>query len=382
MKKVFVLISLLFILNLAFAVDNIYNYGFEGIELIGSEQKQCQAFTVNYTQKETASLDGILSIRAEFIGKDNDNSYILTKINGEESIIWPENFSCGDACWARVFIPELKYSETDVEICLITGGATQKANVFSDSTIGLYPSPVVLIENEAPEKIFLGQRAELKSTIKNIGSRDVDIFVQFVGEDTRAVIEISSFDIVEGEPKATTTIKAGETREFFYFIKPNLASSYNLPSSVLTFTNVFGEKQEVLSNHPSMVVLSPEQADIIIISEGLEENKFNVKVVVTNNWSEEFVGKLKIMPSDLIDLPEIDISIPGNAEEEFIFQTKVLDLGNYSLSAILLDGNNIFTTKSISFEVNKNDFMFGIILAAIGGIIALAIFLIIYFWEN
>ncbi|MBT4870249.1 MAG: hypothetical protein HON47_01610 [Candidatus Diapherotrites archaeon] len=382
MKKIFVLISLLLVLNFAFAADSLFNYGFEGITLNGSEQRQCYSFDADFTENETTSMNGILSVRAEFIGKDNDNSYVLTKIDGEEKIIWPENFDCDEGCWARVFIPQLKYSITNVELCLITGGATKNAQVFSDSTIGLYPSPVLLLENNSPEKIFLGQRAELKTTIKNVGSRAADIFVQFVGEDTRAVVEISSFDIVEGDTKATTTIKAGETKVFSYFIKPNLTSSYNLPSSVLTFTNIFGEEQKIVSNHPSMEVIDPNQADILIISEGLKEGVFNFKVKVTNNWPEGFEGKIKILPNDLVESPESVVVIPGKGEGEFSFQTKTLEPGNYSISATLLDGNLSSTTKSISFEVSKTDFMFEIVLAIIGGIIALVIFLVIYFWKD
>jgi len=370
------------LVSFSFAADSLAIYGFQGIDITESGQKECATLNVDYTQKESISENGILSVRAEFIGKDSDNSYVLAKINGEETRIWPEEFVCDSGCWARVYIPELKYTPTEIEICLITGGATQKATLFSNSTIGLYSSPILLIENVSPEKILLGQRAELKTIIKNIGSRDADIFVQFVGEDTRAIIEISSFDIVEGDPKATATIKAGETRIFSYYIKPNLTSSYNLPSSILTFTNIFGEKQKVSSNHPALSVLDPNQADIIMISDGLNEDMFKFKVKVTNNWSESFYGTIEIMPSDLVENSQRDIVILGNDEGEFEFMTKVLAPGNYSISAILLDGNDTFTTTSTSFEVNKVDFVFEIILAIVGGIIALAIFLVIYFWEN
>jgi len=382
MRKSFLLIFCILLLSFSFAADSLTTYGFQGIALTGAGQKECSVVSVDYTQKESISLNGVLSLKAEFVGKSSDNSYVLVKINGGEKKIWPEDFACNEGCWARVYIPELKYAQTEIELCLVTGGATQKAELFSDSTIGLYSSPILLIENISPEKIFLGQRAELKTTIKNIGSKDAEIFVQFVGEDTRAVIEISSFDIVEGDPKAITTIKAGETRTFSYFIKPNLTSSYNLPSSILTFTNIFGEKQKVSSNHPSLSVLDPNQADILFIGEGLAGDVFKFKVKITNNWPKEFLGKLEVMPKDLFDFPESNIAVPGNAEGEFEFQTKTLLPGNYSISATLLDGNDAFSTKSISFEVNKTDFLFEIVLAIVGGIIALAIFLIIYFWEN
>jgi len=364
------------------AADSLSMYGFKNIEITGFGQKECTTLNVDYTTKESISENGILSLRSEFIGKNNDNSYVLVKINGSEKIIWPEEFICNSGCWARVYIPELRYAQTEIDICLITGGATQKATLFSDSTIGLYSSPIILIENVSPEKILLGQRAELTTTIKNIGSREAEIFVQFVGEDTRAVIEISSFDIVEGDPKATTIIKAGETRVFSYLIKPNLTSSFNLPSSILTFTNIFGEKQKIASNHPSLSVLDPDQADVIMISKGIEEDIFKFKVKVTNNWAEPFNGKIEILPSDLVEISQYNITVLGNAEMEYEFMTKTLAPGNYSISATLLDGEDAFTTTSISFEINKADFAFEILLAIVGGIIALAIFLIIYFWES
>ena len=370
------------LLSFTFAADQLCNSGFSGIELTGSNQKECRSLSVDYSEKESISENGILSLRAEFIGKDSDNSYITTKINGGEKIIWPELFSCSDSCWARVYIPELKYTPTEIEICLITGGATQRASIFSDSTIGLYSSPIILIENSAPHEIFLGQRAELTTTIRNIGSIDSELFVQFVGEDVRSIIEISSFDIVEGDSKATTTIKAGETRTFSYFIKPNLTSSYNLPSSVLTFTNVFGEDQKIISNHPALSVIDPKQADILLISEGLDEDIFNFKVKVTNNWPKQFVGKMQILPEDLLEQSVLEINVPANGEVELSLASLPLLPGNYSISATLLDGNTAFTTKSISFEVNKTDFLFEIILAIVGGVIALVIFLIIYFWES
>ena len=382
MRKPILLLSCILILSFVFSAQPLTEYGFNGIQISGSEQKECFSFSVDYTQKESIFEEGILSIRAEFIGKDSDNSYLLAKINGAEKIIWPEYFSCEDECWARVYIPELKYSKTDIQLCLITGGGTQKAEIFSDSTIGLYSSPIIKITNVAPSEIFLGQRAKLQTTIKNIGSKEADLFVQFVGEDTRAVVKISSFDIVEGDAQSTTTIKPGETKIFEYYIKPTLISSYNLPASTLTFTNVFGEKQRILSNHPKLSVVDPERTNIIIISEGLDEDIFNFKIKVSNNWPDTFNGKLQILPEDLVEKSIVDILVPGKGEKEFSFSTSKLLPGNYSISATIYDGNNAASTESVSFEVTKQDFMFEVILAIIGGIIALAIFAGIYFIEN
>ncbi len=376
------LLVFLLAFQFAFANETLFNYGFEGIKLDGPGQEKCFSFVTDYTNKEMVEKDGILSLKAEFNGKSADNSYASVKINGKEKRIWPEFFSCGDVCWARVFVPSLKYTPTSIEVCLHSGGSTPSAQIFSNSTIGLYTSPVIQVENSAPEEIFLGQRAEMKTTIKNNGSKDAEIFVQFVGEDTRAVIEISSFDIVEGDPQATAIIKAGEKRDFYYYIKPSLTSSYNLPSSVLSFDNIFGEKQRIVSNHPPLNVLDPEQASIIIIGEGLEDNKFKFKVKIKNSWGELFKGELKIMPEDLVKNSTISVSVPGKGEKEVNFVSNELSPGIYSISATLADSNSSKATKSISFEVKKTDFFFEIILALVGVIIAGIIFGIIYFWKS
>jgi hypothetical protein len=67
--------------------------------------------------------------------------------------------------------------------------------------------------------------------VSNTGTKPADVFVQFIHPDTRAKVPIKSFDIVEGESSTSTTIAAGESKSFNYYIKPTTLGLYNLPSA-------------------------------------------------------------------------------------------------------------------------------------------------------
>jgi hypothetical protein len=222
--------------SITFAQVDLSNFDFNGIYLNKENTKLCETIFVDLPQE--LDKDAILSVKAAFFGVKEDNSYVSVKINnGKEKVIWPEFFSCaGEECLARVFVPELKHGETAIRLCLNSGGKTTKAELFEYSTIGFYKTPVFSIENIAPDKIFLGERAKMKIVISNEGELDANVFVQFIAEDLRTLLEITSFDIVEGDTSAEKIILANSSEEFVYYIKPSIVSSYNLPSAVLSFT--------------------------------------------------------------------------------------------------------------------------------------------------
>jgi len=374
---IFLVFSLMIVLSYEVPLSNL---GFNGLELNGAGLKECKSLDINLASEQyfNEGTDGILSLSTEFIGEASDNSYLGVSIDGqEETIIWPELFSCNNECWARIFVPKLNQRAVNIKICLNTGGKTSSAKINSTSKIGLYSSPVLTITNQSPEQIILGQRAQMKIKIENNGSLNSNVFVQFVAQDLRSFLEITGFDIVEGDASASTLLKKGEEKEFIYYIKPTLASSYNLPSAVLFFDNIFGEKQKIASNHPQLDVTSPDQINLILIGEGLEENVFKVRVTVKNNWDKKFEGQIKITPVDLFE-GEQEIIINENGQKEFYFTTKKLEKGKYSLIA-QIDSNGVtYFSDSVSFEVVNQDFGFEIILSIIAIIVALGIFVLIY----
>ncbi len=384
-KFVSLLLVLLFLTAGAYAFEKeLTNFGFEAVSLTSPNETHCQTIQISIPSEELINnYEPILSIYANFVGEKSDNSYVSVKINDMDTkILWPESFVCNSDCVARVFVPELRNNNSvSGKICVVSGGKST-ASLSTKSKIGLYTSPILEIENISPEKMVLGERAKMIIRVKNIGSISSDVFVQFIAQDLRAFIEITSFDIVEGDASASTTIKKGETKEFVYYIKPTKVSSYNLPSAVLFFENIFGERQKILSSHPQLEVYKPEQISLVLISskkENIEKNKFTFEVAIKNNYDEEFAGKLLVYPTDIVNNPELEIKIPAFAEKKVFFSTEELMPGNYSV-IVQVDNNGIlYTSESISFSVVDNDFVFEIVFSILAILIACIIFLVIYF---
>lgn len=355
--------------------------GFKGISITGESKRICENITVNLTElNETKS--GILSLESKFEGVKGDNSHLSVKINDNEEIIfWPNYFSCNNitnVCYARAFVPNLSKEETKLEICLVTGGATEKAELYKTSFIGLYDTPVLVIENIAPESIMLGEKAKMRLLLKNIGSKDTNFFVQFVSKDIRSFIEITSFDIVEGSSSANGIIQPGESKEFNFAIKPAKVSSYNLPYSMVRFDNIFGEEQILISNHPQLKVLNPDPITINMTSLEIE-NKLKLIISVKNNRDSVFLGKFQITPTDLIVSSIDELSLNPFEEKEFVFFTNTLLPGQYNFLAKITDGNSNFSSNNISYSVKKDDLSFALLLSIFAIILALSIFYLITF---
>jgi hypothetical protein len=379
MKKVYLVLLVLFFASFSLAYEsNLDNFGFEPIIINETNKTVCTDLNIELLEEDFAkSIDPILSVYASFLGEDGDNSYVSVKINDlPEKLLWPETFFCENDCVARVFVPSLKSGEVNAKICLRTGGKSTAK--ISKALIGLYDSPILSIENVSPKEIILGQRAQIKIKIKNVGSRPVDGFVQFVAEDLRSFIDITSFDIVEGDASADTTINSNEETEFIFYIKPTQVSTYNLPSSVIFFENIFGEKQQLFSSHPQLNVLAQEQIEVVLISGDLKDTNFNFSVRVKNNYAQDFNGVLTIFPIDLLE-QETSLFLPGFTEKELSFSTKKLSPGIYSILAQVDNNHETYLSESTSFEVTDNDYSFEIFFAIIAMIIAVAIFLVIHY---
>jgi hypothetical protein len=379
MKNIYLVLFVLFCSSFALAYEsNLDNFGFKPIIINQPNKVECVDLNIALpiTEFEKAN-DPILSIYADFLGEEGDNSYVSVQINNsKEKILWPESFVCKTDCVSRVFIPELKDNSVMTKICLRAGGKSTAK--LTNAKIGLYNSPILSIENIAPEEIVLGQRAQIKIKVSNVGSKPSDVFVQFVAEDLRAFIDITSFDIVEGDTSASTRINANEEKEFIFYIKPTQASPYNLPSSVLFFENIFGEKQKVFSSHPQLSVIAQNQVDLVLIGGELKDNVFNFKVRLKNNYSTGFDGNLTIFPIDLVE-QKTNVVLPAFVEKEIEFSTNILPVGNYSLIAQVDNNDEKYLSESISFEVNNKNYMFEIFFAIIAIIIAISIFLAIHF---
>ncbi len=376
-KQIIVLILLTLVTSQVFAYQSgLSEFGFNGIELNESSKKSCENISIDISKLNEEG-SGILSLNANFDGISSDNSYISVKISQDSPIIiWPEYFSCKNTCWARVFLPKLATEKIDLELCVNTGGMTQKAALLKSSFIGLYDTPVLSIQNIAPEQILLGEKAKMKIILENTGSKDTNFFVQFVSKDIRSFIEITSFDIVEGSSSATGRILAGQSKEFEFAIKPAKVSSYNLPYSVVKFENIFGEEQILTSEHPQLNVLNPEQISVSLISTEVE-GKLKLTLLIKNNWNEKFDGNFIISPTDLIVSSSQELNLSAFGEKEVVLLTDKLTPGEYSFSSKISDKNNSYYSNTISYSVKKDDISFAVLFALLAIIVAVGIFYVI-----
>ena len=375
------LIVVLVLIQSAFAYQApLADFGFNGLLNETKETKSCKELTINLS--DSAVLEkgtGILSINGDFVDPKMDSSYISVSVNGgEENVLWPEDFVCNGTCWARIFLLDLKSATTKINLCAALGGLSKSVAVTNNSFIGIYDAPSLSITNSAPGRIFLGERAKMTITVTNSGTKAAEVFVQFVHPDTRAKVPIASFDIVEGDSSATTIVGAGEEKKFDYYIKPSIVSSYNLPSAALFFTNVFGEKQFLLSEHPTMSVVEQKIIQVSLIAME-EKNPFAFKTIIKNNSSSTFNGVVILSPQTALTSPIQAVSVGPNSEQEVIFNSKELENGTYSFVASIRDGNDIYSSNAIDLQIKKEGIPFEIIFALIGILIGAAIFAYLYF---
>ena len=383
MKQYLVLIlALLVLLSSAMAFEApLSDFGFNDINTSTVSAKECQTIDFNLAQ---SVLDengvGLLSLNAIFGGTEIDNTYVSISVNnGEEKVFWKEFFSCKDnSCWARVYLPKIREGPVKLSICAVLGGNTSNVTVLNSSLIGIYNIPLLEIKNTAPSTIFLGERAKMSIIVSNSGTKLSTVYLQFVHPDTRAKVSISSFDIVEGDSSITTSISPGETKQFYYYIKPTLVSSYNLPSAALFFTNNFGEEQVLISNHPTLSVVAPKQIEISLVTIS-EENPVSFKAVIKNNWSIPFNGTIIISPQTKIKESLQTVFVSANGQQEIIFESLVLEASKEKFFATITDNNNIYLSNTIELELVQNSLPFGIILAICGILVGLLIFGWIYF---
>lgn len=374
--KFFTLIFLfLFLANFVIAYQApLEDFGFKGIILEGESKKECVPLSIDIVElNETGN--GILSLNAKFEGAKANSSFVSVKINEmKEIVIWPENFS--DNGYARVFVPALAKQKTDLEICLISGGNSERTELLTSSYIGLYDTPVLEIKTTAPKSIILGEKAHMKIFLKNTGSMDTNYFVQFVSKDLRTLLNITNFDIIDGSSSASGVIKAGEVQEFNFSIIPGKISGYNLPSSIVKFTNIFGEEQIIASEHPQLSVLDPKQIKLNLTSFEMDD-KLKLVILVENNWDEPFEGELIINPKDLIVSSTQEIQLGPKATKEIVLLTNKLLPGKYNFSATIKDTNNTYFSNSVSYSVKNDDWSLAIILAVFGVICAAIVFFVI-----
>ncbi|MFA5357986.1 MAG: hypothetical protein WC308_03620 [archaeon] len=387
--RVFALVLVLFLTCApAFAFEKtLSELGVSDMNVESARTKNCETINFSVPQETLVGAElPIFSIKADYYPTLGGDSRATIKLNdSQEIVIFPVDFTCGDSgCWARVSIPKNEINNQNTgELCVSSGKGTTYFSISSDSKIGFYDTPEFLLKKESPGIIILGQQAKLVITAQNVGSKDANVFVQFISPITREEVNITSFDVVEGESSAHTTIKAGETRDFVFYIKPTIASGYNLPAAVLFFENVFGEEQKIVSNHPQLEVIEPTDIKVNILASKPEGKNFPFIVTIRNTRTTSFEGVLKISNAEHVQGAISSIIIPPSTDKDFSFVAENLSPGNYSLFATVEDENNSYVSNAVSFTISNGGLSIEIWFAIIGVLVSLGLLFYIYkYWKE
>jgi hypothetical protein len=338
------------ILPSAFSESNISDFGFKGIS-IKENSSSCEQFILPL---EKSNLTPILSIKALFSSVMNDDSKISVSFDGVNTQTFlASDFLCTENinCVIRIFVPKTDANTTNVSICAISGPLTNNLLVLKESKFGFYDSPWLSIENTVSPSINLGEQAKMSIVVTNSGTKQSDIFVQFIRPSVRTDVDIDSFDIVSGESQARAVILPGAEREFVYYIKPTKESTYNLSNSILFFDNIFGERQSIKSNYSRLVVLNENYLKVTSILE-TDTNNVLLKVILTNNLPSTYTGHLQVYPKNYFSNSELNVSVPAEAEMDYVFTLPLSEATNATFFAEVIDSNFL---NSSALDLNTID---------------------------
>jgi hypothetical protein len=215
-RTIYITILFIFLFSFTYSQEIILrNNSYSDLVVEGANNKQCEQynFVIDSAVLSTQKFP-IFSIKTSFAPIIDDESKITLNFNNQGEItIWGDQFSCDGWCWGRVVIPKAKLnSNNTLEICVTNTELTERTVVFADSYLDFYESPVFTLEKISPGTILLGDKAEMQIVAKNFRSKDANVFIQFIDPVGKKVVNIDSFDIVEGDSTARTTILAGEQK--------------------------------------------------------------------------------------------------------------------------------------------------------------------------
>ena len=209
-------------------------------------------------------------------GKIDVNAFLNGKVIVENAPV--EDFKCKEGvCWERLFLPKsaLREEENRIKVCLGTGNTITSIKLKSGSGVGLYRTADFSGENAFrtdAEKtgLVIGEKTTITILLHNEGSAVANARVEFarpLAEDKNA------FSVVEGDTYFSGQVKAGETVEIIYVVKPRVPVHMTLPPAIVYYENEFGEEEAKFSNLVSLDVRQPERKiEAFIVKE--EENAF------------------------------------------------------------------------------------------------------------
>ncbi len=301
------------------------------------------------------------------------------------------NSKCaGNSCTERILFPREKIlsEKNSLKVCPTTTSTVSQISIANSSKIGVYRMPFFKKQDFVlvPESnvVLVGKDVKVKISIKNSGSLDAAVDLNYIKPIVEEKIEITAFKVLEGETRWSGTIKAGETKNFEYTIKTVGPIEMSLPASIACYENIFNERECIISNYPQLKVIEPEKkiTAVLVVNELNNVNEKSIVQLVVKNIGSQTLSNIPVY----LNVPE-EFSIESGSQLISTInpnETKTLNYGisskkagtfNIGCQLIYTDTNSNIAScnpAKIVFEGKKID------LPLIAGVILLIIGIAIY----
>ncbi|HOD89486.1 MAG TPA: hypothetical protein PKK56_00145 [archaeon] len=197
-------------------------------------------------------------------------------------------------------------------------------------------------------------------------------------------LELSNLENISGTTEYSGIIKAGETKELSYYIKPTKQTSYITPRAILKYTDEFGETHIIYTKQQVIEIQDPDtkiQAYTDVPTNTIKNQETNGKLII-RNISEKELNSIYIIPefngNILMDSQEIPI-LKGRDTISIPFKIKTTETGEFPLYFNITYKENT-NTKSIVTETNTINSMAENKNETIILCILIGIMIILYIW--
>jgi len=265
----------------------------------------------------------ILSLAVDFGPVARGAADVNAFLNGEKiAQIAVKDFRCNGAlCWERIALPKEKLNllgENSIDACLETTDSVAKAVLKGESMIGLYNTADfsggnAFAASAQKESLVIGEKTKITLSLHNRGSAAAFAEIRHARP---VASDKNVFFVVEGDTRAETFVKAGETASISYIIKPRVAGKIRMPPPIVYYKNEFGEEEQQFGNVIELDIREPERKIEAFIVKQKEANtagtKIDLLLAVKNVGRDalyDLAADLKL-PAELLLLQQPEIWIP------------------------------------------------------------------------
>lgn len=338
LNRIYFLLFVFFISQSAFAsIEKVFSdSGYSDFIVEGKNQQQC--FAYSFLNENNPELYPILSLNADFFPVLNGTVQIDLYLNEiKKASLNASDFKCSGQCISRIWVnPNDLLEKTDINICISTSNSITKAVILSSSILGFYETPLfskeAFVKSVETKAVNLGETLKVSLKLKNLGSKKAYVDVNYMRNLVES--EPKSYDII-GDSYFNGVIDAGEEKTFEYLIKPLKVGTITIIPSSVEFTNIFSEKQVLLSNVVEIVV--KELTEKVISEIILDKSKAKPGEIVNAKIALKNISSSKIL--------DIDLKVLSNDQE----------LGSFNFDA-LNPNQTVYEDISVTSDmVSKSD---------------------------